>query len=81
MEIRATRVYLASRQNHPSGRISVPKQLDKSKEAPMPKKRQHKSPKPAKRKQHNEPLHIPLTFEQVVDAMLKTPPMKKKPKK
>ncbi len=47
----------------------------------MPKKRQTKSEKQPKQKRRNERLHIPLTFEQVVDAMLKTPPLKKKPKK
>ncbi len=40
-----------------------------------------KKPTPKKKKtqrQRNAPLHIPLPFEQIVDAMLQTPPLKKK---
>jgi hypothetical protein len=43
----------------------------------MPKKKPNKKKKPAQR-QRNAPLHIPLPFEQIVDAMLQTPPLKKK---
>jgi hypothetical protein len=44
----------------------------------MPKKKPAKKKKHPKDRQRNAPLHIPLSFEQIVDAMLKTPPMHRK---
>ncbi len=43
-----------------------------------PSKREPTDPNPSIRK---PPIHIPLTFEQAVDALLKTKPQKKPPKK
>jgi hypothetical protein len=33
---------------------------------------------PNTKRRRNDSLHIPLPFEQIVDAMLKTPPSKKR---
>ena len=43
-----------------------------------PAKREPTEQNPCSR---NPPLHIPLTFEQAVDALLKTKPKKKPPQK
>lgn len=46
-----------------------------------PAKKKKKKPTQRKKKvqrQRNAPLHIPLSFEQIVDTMLQTPPLKKK---
>jgi hypothetical protein len=46
----------------------------------MPKKKQPKKPvqhKPSQDKPRNVPLHIPLPFEQAVEALLKVKPKKK----
>jgi hypothetical protein len=53
-----------------------------SKEAIMAEKKKpakkKKSTQQKKKRQRNAPLHIPLPFEQIVDAMLQTPSLKKK---
>lgn len=35
---------------------------------------------PNTKRRRNEPLNIPLTFEQLVEVALKTPPLKKRKK-